>query len=400
MKILFYTAKMDVGGCQINAINLAKALKDKGHEITFISQPGVLVQRLYSLGIQYYPIKYDVRHPSFALMKELADYVKNHGIDIIQAFDSVPILEAYGSQLWHDQPVYGMITSQRMPVFKLPRKREIAMVNPNVRDLYIRELKWPPEKLTLITERLDCDYYSPQNVEETNLFKKFNLTIGIPVVSIISRLDPAKWPTLDVFINTAKQWQEKDECLVPVQFVIVGDGPENLRLRKTIRESKLDDSIIYLGEVLDIPNIMNISSIVIGMASTCQQGLACGRPVIAIGEKGYSEIVNEDTFEKLSSYHFNLHDKKQDNPVENLSMLIKRIISNPVYMRDLEKFGRNVALQKFDSRIGAEKLASIYDRLRERNTAKTFKFTLMVEWMFAVSSYIVFQLRAKFFAIR
>lgn len=394
MRILFFTAKLNIGGCQINAINLAKALKDLGHEITFFSQPGILVERLKENGLSFHPINYDIRHPSLRLMKDLADYVKMHDIDIIQAFDSTPLLEAYGSQLWHNKPVYGLITAQRPPNFRVPKMREIAMVNASMRESYIKDFGWSHEKIYLLTERLDCDYYRPMNIVTNILLDKYDLDFSIPIVSLISRIDNQKWPSIINFINAVRTWYENKNDPSSIRYLIVGSGPKYSNMLDIINEYGLSDHIFCLGEILDIPLIMNISSVIIGMASTCQQGLACGRPVIVVGNYGHSMIVDKDTFDFLHKHHFNIHFDKVDSPSERLLFLIEKIVFDEDYKNDLGIFGRQIAIEKFDSRIGAKKLENIYEQLQRSSISRRLRLFYNLEWLLSAISFLSWQFRS------
>ena len=43
MKVLVYPHSMEVGGSQLNAVQVAGAVRDRGHEVIVISEPGPLV---------------------------------------------------------------------------------------------------------------------------------------------------------------------------------------------------------------------------------------------------------------------------------------------------------------------------------------------------------------------
>lgn len=388
MNILFFITKLEVGGCQINAISLAKALKQRGHSILFFSQKGPLYDRLRENKIDLYPINYDIRHPSLQLMHELADVVKKHKIDIIQAFDSLPLMEAYGSQFWHTQPVFGMITAQRLPPFYIPKKRVLAMVNPKIRYTYIQKLNFPPDKLILVTERLDCDFYRPIENVAPSFFYKHRLGPDTPIVTIISRIDSGKWATIALFVTMAKYWKNKYGNAFPVQFVIAGHGPAFNKLTNLVAQHNLFDTVFCIGEELDIPMLMNASDVVVGMASTCQQGLSTSTPVIVVGDGGYSEIIDEQNFPNLAWHHFNLHNIVVDNSEALLAENIYKILSNNACKMRLRHFGRAIALKEYDSNIGAKKLEYIYNELLSEKTSKLQRWSWNIEWYYSLISYL------------
>jgi glycosyltransferase involved in cell wall biosynthesis len=315
------------------------------------------------------------------LAKFLGEIVARYHIDILQAFDSTVVFEAYLSQFWHNVPVYGMITAQGLPTIRLPKQKEISLVNPDTRKRYIEILKWPPEKLNLIIERLDIEKYSPINVsKDDEIFSKL-IPNQFRYVTLVSRISKEKWSTLQIFLDAAQYWENNYSIRQPAKFVFVGGGSEYSALQAMVIQRNLSDVVILLGERNDIPKIMNVSSIVVGMASTCQQGIACGRPVIVIGENGYIGRVDPETVSYYEAHHFNIHDILVANPEIQLCSEIASILADDSYASKLGEFGRKIACDRYNSEIGAKKLERIYLRLLNDNKPKIsnsiFKFNLV-----------------------
>jgi glycosyltransferase involved in cell wall biosynthesis len=342
------------------------------------------------------------RHPSLRVMRELANLVKKHKVDVIQAFDAIPLLEAYGSQIWHRQPIYGMITAQATPMFRLPKSREIALVNPDTYQRYQHVLGWSKDNMRLIVARLDCSYYRPIAIPPFSAFKFFDFINHIPVVSLISRIDQGKWPTIATFLSAAQHLLNKRSERMPAQFIIVGGGPLLPLLNKSIQTLNCGNKIISTGELLNIPEVMNVSTIVLGMASTCQQGLACGRPVIVLGNLGFSAVVEPDNFDYLASHHFNLHEIVGSIQPETLCSQIEAILDSPQRVLELSKFGRGIACERFDSQIGAGQLEEVYFRLLSDLTYKPMIHLLWwLDLLLSIISYYHYRIRRRVrFALR
>jgi hypothetical protein len=62
LRVLFYFSDLKIGGCQINAINLAVALNKKNHKVFVLSDNGVLISELSKTSIQHIRINQNVRH--------------------------------------------------------------------------------------------------------------------------------------------------------------------------------------------------------------------------------------------------------------------------------------------------------------------------------------------------
>ena len=360
MNILFFTKRLSVGGCQVNAVSLAVALKRRGHSVIFAAEEGPLVPFLEQAGIRWESLQYMSRkHPSRETGREIARLVDAHSVDMIQAFDPIPIIEAYGSQRLHDRPVYGMITAQATPEFRMARAREIALVNPDTRRRYVEVLGWPEDRIRLITARLDCERYRP--IRDARI-SEWASDDAVPTVTLVSRIDERKWPTVKLCLSAAAHWSTT-RAARPLRFAFVGGGPSLARLRKLAAEFEGSTPIIATGERLDIPDVMNASAVVLGMASTCQQGMACGRPVVVLGARGYSEVVSPDTIEFLASHHFNVHDASDQEQPETLCAQLQSLLDDRTRTRQLGDFGRECALEHYDSSIGARQLERVYEGL-------------------------------------
>lgn len=395
MRILFYTTKLTPGGCQINAINLGKALVKLGNQVIFLANPGPLVERVVQGGMTFIPNNPHI-NLSRKFMRQLSTIVAEEKIDVIQAFDSIPILEAYGSQSWHKKPVYGMFTGKELPGFRSPKAREIAIVNPNTIQKFIKR-GWNNANLKLITARLDCDYYRPLDVSVQSVFKDQKLDLKLPIITLVSRIDDVKWPSISMFLSAAENWQRTREHSVPAQFLIVGGGTSFFKLldQANLINKRFQSEFIFVdGERLDIPEVMNASTIVMGMGSTCQQGMACGRPTIVIGTKGFSSIIQPDTFEYLSNYHFAIHTHSDLVQPEILCQQIESILANEEKSKYLSVFGRKTVVDKYDSEVGAKQLEDIYSKLLEGISIKK-RLDYWIDCQLSLISYHYYHTRKR-----
>lgn len=397
LNLLFFTRRLAVGGCQINAINLAVALVRQGHRVTFMAEEGPLVDQVLAGGMDFEHIDYiGRRHPSLKVMRKLADQVKKSEIDVVQAFDPQPIMEAYGSQMWHKQPVYGLVAAPYLPSFRLPKSREIALVNPNHREQYIRLMGWKPDRLRLVVARLDCERYKPKQTNASVVFGKYGVDSRFPIITLVTRVHPDKWPAIELFLSAVQRWQETRSNVLPAQFLVVGGGPLFSQLKERVAPLSNRGILFATGEILDIPQVMNASTLVLGMASTCQQALACGRPVIVLGERGFSDICQPSNFEFLSAHHFNVHQQVDDEQPESLCRQIERIISSPNLAAQLGTFGREVANEHFDSEIGARQLEDVYKRLIEAETpVLTERISRWTDLFLSLRSYYAHKLQVR-----
>ena len=71
MRILVYPHDLGVGGSQLNALDLAAAVRARGHEVLVHGTPGPLVDRVHELGLEFVEAAPIGRRPSPAAVAGL-----------------------------------------------------------------------------------------------------------------------------------------------------------------------------------------------------------------------------------------------------------------------------------------------------------------------------------------
>lgn len=82
-----------------------------------------------------------------------------------------------------------------------------------------------------------------------------------------------------------------------IQLVLIGDGETRTECEKLVINLGLEERVFFLGQRMDIPQILKTADIVVlssfyeGMSLSSIEGLASGRPFVASDVPGLSEIV-------------------------------------------------------------------------------------------------------------
>jgi len=142
------------------------------------------------------------------------------------------------------------------------------------------------------------------------------------------------------------------------QLLIGGDGEEKTKLIKLVKKLKMEDRILFLGN-LDrnevLKNMQKCDAFVLGsryetFGVVIIEALACGKPVIATKCGGPNDIIN-----KKNGYLVNVDD------VESMYNSMKKIIKNK------NQFDANIirkdCIQRFSEEAVVKKLNKVYNRL-------------------------------------
>ncbi len=96
MKIIIFAHRLEVGGTQTNAIELAAALRDlHGFQVTLFATPGPMVHLVEKKRLRFVPAPEARLHPSRARIQALAELVDREKPDVVQVWDWWQLLDAF-----------------------------------------------------------------------------------------------------------------------------------------------------------------------------------------------------------------------------------------------------------------------------------------------------------------
>src|SRR6185312_258475 len=94
VRILVYPHDMAIGGSQLNAVDLAAAVHDRGHWVGVIGQPGSLQSHIAERGLEFIELPRPGRRPSPRVIGAIRKVAEDRNIDVIHGYEWPPALEA------------------------------------------------------------------------------------------------------------------------------------------------------------------------------------------------------------------------------------------------------------------------------------------------------------------
>ncbi|HEY0804247.1 MAG TPA: glycosyltransferase family 4 protein, partial [Pseudonocardiaceae bacterium] len=118
MRIIVYPHAMEIGGSQLNAIQLAGAVRDRGHDVIVVAEPGPLVDTVRAMGLEYVPFPEKRSRPSPGVVRLLTRLADERSVDVVHGYEWPPAVEAfYGPRLRLCTPVVATILSSSIVPF-------------------------------------------------------------------------------------------------------------------------------------------------------------------------------------------------------------------------------------------------------------------------------------------
>jgi len=142
-------------------------------------------------------------------------------------------------------------------------------------------------------------------------------------------------------------------------YLVVGDGIYASELKYLVNELGLQDHVIFTGYRTDIPEILAVSDLFVlpslgdALPTVLIEALAAEKPIIATKVGGIPEIINDGINGLLVP---------PADP-ESLTKACLKYIRDVEFSRSIKVKGAEIAKERFDIRIQARKLETIYNDL-------------------------------------
>jgi len=359
MKILVFAHQLEIGGTQTNAIELAAALRDlHGYEVLFFATPGPMVKLVEEKGLRFLPAPSAHCHPSFARMRALRDAVRHERPDLLHVWDWWQCLDAYYA-VHLPMRVPMVVTDMMMTLTRvLPKALPTTFGTPEVLD---KAKAAGRRRAELLLPPVDIHVNAPDAVDALSFRKRHGIGNGDITLVTVSRL--ADWMKSESLVRTVHAVRTLGRDL-PLRFVIVGDGAARARLEQLADEVNRElgrPAVVLAGALLDPRPAYAAADIVVGMGGSALRGMAFGKPVIIVGERGFSAPLTPETAE--SFYYTGIYGLGNGSTGSaRLESDIRGLAEHPDQLPSLGAFSRQFVVRHFSLETVCARLVELFRR--------------------------------------
>jgi N-acetyl-alpha-D-glucosaminyl L-malate synthase BshA len=301
------------GGSGVVASELGLALARRGYEVHFISyavpfrlreyHPNIF---LHEVDVAAYPL---FKYPPYdlSLTTKIVDVAQEYNLDLLHAHYAVPhATSAYLAK--------HVLNSKKLKVITTLHGTDITLVGAD--KSFFSMIKFSIEQSDGVTAV--SDYLKQRTIEE------FQIQRDIRV--IYNFIDPAKGQDATPGVCRREKYAPRGEKIlmhasnfrpvkrvsdvvrifakareqIPCKLLLVGEGPERLFIQQLVKELKLRDDVLFLGEVDYLEQILRCADLFLlpseqeSFGLVALEAMNCGVPVIAAQTGGIPEVIVHD----------------------------------------------------------------------------------------------------------
>ncbi|SHH04286.1 Glycosyltransferase involved in cell wall bisynthesis [Flavobacterium micromati] len=304
MKILNITSITELRGGDNQMYTIYNLLKDDKNITQYILCPenSVLAKMCEKENIKYFTYRknaFKIINLIFAIIK----ICKDCKVDILHIHDSTALNAGliakkflYNSiNLIFSRKRNNPIKDKFLNKYKYSHKsiKKIICVSKAVEAVFYNIIK-DRDRLITIYDAIDVKKFETKE-HKNILHKEFNIPQETLIIGNIASLTNQK--DIYTFIDTAKKVLQKNEKMIPIKFIVIGEGSLIDNLKSYSLKNNLSNDLIFAGyrsNVLDLLpefNIFLITSITEGLPLSIYEAMACGVPIVATKAGGIPEVV-------------------------------------------------------------------------------------------------------------
>jgi glycosyltransferase involved in cell wall biosynthesis len=366
MRVLVYPKGSHIGGSQVVAVDLARAVRARGHHVSILLPPGPLNGRAVEGDVAVIEDgRLAPRAASPGSLAALSSAIRRERPDLVHVYEASPRVHAlYAAQLTHDVPIVTSILTMWVPWY-LPASGPVLIGAPRKAKDF--ERRWASTAISLLPPAVDTSEYQP-SADASDFVAAHDLDSSVRI-ALVSRLDvPFKLEGIERTIEAVAALEAGSTA----QLVIVGDGPamHHVRSRASAVNERAGRRVVVLtGELSDPVAAYAACDIVVGSGLSILRGMACGKPAVVVGREGFSKIVCPDTIEALAHRGFYGLGAGRDG-VDPLHDQLATLVQSESLRTELGEFSRQVVQARFDLNDAAGALESIYSNAIENRAPR------------------------------
>ncbi|GII80752.1 hypothetical protein Sru01_57340 [Sphaerisporangium rufum] len=363
MRVLVYPHAMEVGGSQLNAVELAAAVQRLGHRVGVIGEPGPLVEYVTGAGLEHLPLDPARRRPSAGTVRLLRELAATRGLDVIHGYEWPPGVEAFYAGLRGPAAAVCTVMSMAVAPF-LPPSLPLVVGTREIQ----RQASPGRRRVHLIEPPVDVEANAPGHPVD-GFRREFGLEPGPLDIVVVCRLvAELKLEGLLTAIDVVGRLAAE----LDLRLIVAGDGPARDQVER--RAAAADAAagrraVVLTGQLLDPRPAYAAADVCLGMGGSALRSLAFAKPLVVQGERGFFELLTPDTEHLFLAQGWYGLGLGPEDGAPRLEALLRRLHADPGLRARLGEYGRRLVADRFSLDRAARVQVEIYQQAVDERPA-------------------------------
>lgn len=347
-----------MGGLHENVYASALYMKKQGCTVYVALKPGRLEQRMEAEGIHTITTDFsdaDAAMNSIENTGVLFDLVHFHpgpskypALKYAEKY-KVPLIETYHG-IWLD----GLGTH-------IGRLDAIVTVSEGIKNHLQNRIDAHHEKCYVMPNGYDSSLFDQP--------KYYDGESGEITIGFVTRLDKDKQFIMDILLLAVNHIKTRPDIRINIHMI--GDGTHRDKFMELCQNmlEDTDHTIQFKGWLVDeeLKNAYLDCDIIIAPGRSAIEGMACGKPVIAVGSKIYIGLITQKNWQSAVYSNFGGAGKRFiDYELGSIEYDLNHLLDDQANINRLGRFGHEIAKQFFDGDRINKRLAELYKIIRLR----------------------------------
>ncbi|BCJ49723.1 glycosyl transferase family 1 [Actinoplanes sp. NBRC 14428] len=366
MRLLVGLHHLELGGSQLNALDLATAMRAHGHDVAVFGMhggtPGPVADLARSAG---FPVTL-VRHRATrgrrvlparrGVARALTEAAREHRADLVHVYEFPMALDAfYGPHLRLGLPFVTTIYGMAVPRW-LPRRPELVL---GTREL-TEQARGYGMSAHLVEPPVDTDSDDAAVVDGRAFRAAYGIGDDELMLCVVSRLEP----------EMKAEGIERAMAALPLlgddrlRLVVVGDGPSYAALRARAGEVNAAlgrAAVVLTGSLEDPRPAYAATDIALGMGGSALRAMAFGTPLVVLGVEGFSRPCTPEELGYFLHAGFFGTGTGELSPAP-LAAQIRALSTDPARRERLGEWSRRTVVERFSLKAATDSLSEVYAR--------------------------------------
>ena len=368
--ILIAAMSLDFGGAETHVIDLATRLSGLGFRVSVASQGGRLVRRLEQAGIPHLSAPLHSRMPSNLLeaTRILGNEVRDRRIDLLHAHGRIPAwVLTQVRRRYSKVPLittYHGVYAAGFPWNLFTRQGDLCIaVSDDIKSHLVNHLGFDASRVEVIPNGIDTRRFAPGPYPP--LRNDIVDGGGGPVITSISRLDSEFAKTAMSLVEAIPAIAERHHGAVAL---VVGDGDRLAGVKQACE--RCNDLLgrraaLAVGGQEDVVPYLLSSDLVVAVARSALEAMACGKPVVLAGEGGFRGVLSAANVELLRRHNFTARGSGVAVAAGEISAAATSLLGDDELRDEASRLGLKVVTSDYSWEVLVPRTLRVYEKALE-----------------------------------